>query len=143
MLFVFIYIVFSLNLFECIFSLKLTTLCLIRHHHVKFLCFLHQFSFENQYNFVCSLVKLEEKYIRVISKVQKVIFYSYNISKMIYLVRYEYRYFDTYNSLPFWYELECCRCNFFRQIKVQITALRHMVMITALEAVIIFQSFLA
>ena len=31
----------------------------------------------------------------------------------------------------------------FRQIKVQITALRHMVMITALEAVIIFQSFLA
>ena len=31
----------------------------------------------------------------------------------------------------------------FHQIKVQITALGHMVMITALEAVIIFQSFLA
>ena len=91
----------------------MTTLCLIRHHHVKFLCFLHQFSIQNQCSFACSLVKHQEKYVDVISKVQKVMFYSYDLSWMFSLfIRYENKYFDTYYSVPFWNEFECCRCNF-------------------------------
>ena len=138
-----------------IFAAKLTTLCLIRHHHVNLLCFLHQFPIHNQSSFVCLTAWLEKISIGVISKTKftemrwncnlRLGFLNKFTLYILKLINFRWTVIDN-SYTPIMYQLiplRLLQMRIFHQIKVQITALGHMVMITALEAVIIFQSFLA